>query len=362
MGACATFLYNLETAMNEIRSGRRRVAIVGNSEAPILPEIMDGYAAMGALGDDARLKAINKTDQISHVHRASSCRPFSENCGFTLSESSQYVVLFDDELVMETGAQIHGAVGDIFINADGYKKSISSPGFGNYLTLAKAAASVKAILGHDSLKHRTFVSAHGSGTPLNRTTESHALNEIAKAFKIENWPVCAIKCYLGHPLAQAAGEQVITALGTWAYGWIPGIFTLEKIAEDVHQAHLNIFQKHMEVGPDNMEAAFINSKGFGGNNATGTILSPHIVLKMLEKKYGKRAMVKYQTQNEPVTEKARQYDKESICGQAKPIYKPNETLLGENDLELDEDAIKISGVKNSIDLNIPNPYPDMSLI
>ena len=42
MGACASFLYNLRQGINDIRSGRSRIAIVGNSEAPITPEIIEG--------------------------------------------------------------------------------------------------------------------------------------------------------------------------------------------------------------------------------------------------------------------------------------------------------------------------------
>ncbi len=77
-------------------------------------------------------------------------RPFGENCGFTLAESSQYVVLMDDELALRLGADIHGAVTDVFINADGFKKSISAPGPGNYLTVAKAVASAVQIVGLDT--------------------------------------------------------------------------------------------------------------------------------------------------------------------------------------------------------------------
>jgi len=55
VGACATFLYNLRTAVDDIQSGRRRVAVVGNAEAPILPEVIEGYAAMSALATDESL-------------------------------------------------------------------------------------------------------------------------------------------------------------------------------------------------------------------------------------------------------------------------------------------------------------------
>ena len=37
IGACATFLYNLKQAVDEIKAGTRRVALVGSAEAPITP-------------------------------------------------------------------------------------------------------------------------------------------------------------------------------------------------------------------------------------------------------------------------------------------------------------------------------------
>ena len=43
-GACATFLYNLQKGIDVITSGQARVVIVGNSEAPILPECIGATA------------------------------------------------------------------------------------------------------------------------------------------------------------------------------------------------------------------------------------------------------------------------------------------------------------------------------
>jgi acetoacetyl-[acyl-carrier protein] synthase len=360
-GACATFLFNLELALKEIRSGRRRVCIVGNSEAPLIPEIIDGYRAMSALADDARLSALFGSAVLEHEHRAASCRPFGDNCGFTLAESSQYVVLFDDALAVALGAQIHGAIGDIFIKADGFKKSISSPGFGNYITLAKSAALARSILGEKALRQRTFISAHGSGTPLNRTTESHALSEIARVFGIDQWPVSAVKCYYGHPLTPAAGDQLMAILGTWEYGLIPGIFTLDQVAEDVCTRHLRFSQSHIEVGVDTLDAAFINSKGFGGNNATGLVLSPQLTLRMMTKKHGRAVVAAYRHKSEAVAEKARDYDRQAMRGLCRPVYRDSEKLLSEADLDLTSKRMVIPGFDHPIDLELETPYPDMRL-
>ena len=217
VGACATFLYNLRQGIQDIRSGKSRAVIVGTSEAPLTPEVIEGYRTMGALAED---EALSKLDGGGATDHQRACRPFGDNCGFTLAEASQFIVLFDDELAVEMGANIYGSVADVFINADGFKKSIPGPGIGNYLTVGKALGVIRAILGEKALRQRTYIQAHGTGTPQNRVSESHIFNELAKTFQLEKWPVAAIKAYLGHSLATAAGDQLAASLGAWAHGII----------------------------------------------------------------------------------------------------------------------------------------------
>ena len=262
-GACASFLYSLQAAVRDLRSGRRRIAVVGNAEAPITPEMSEGFSNMGALGSDENLCKIDGS-ATPDWRRAS--RPFGENCGFTLSEATQYIVLMDDLLAIELGADVHGAVPEVFISADGIKKSISSPGVGNYISFSKAVAAAVGIVGIETVQERSFVHAHGSSTPANRVTESELISRVADAFDINDWPVTAVKSYVGHSIAAAGGDQLMSALGTFKYGIIPGIKTVTALAEDVYQKRLN-FALNDNISTMKMEVAFINSKGFGGNNA-----------------------------------------------------------------------------------------------
>jgi acetoacetyl-[acyl-carrier protein] synthase len=287
-------------------------------------------------------------------------RPFGNNCGFTMSEAAVYTVLMDDELAMELGASILGAVGDVFINADGFKKSIPGPGVGNYITVAKALAMARTLLGEDAMRQRSYVIAHGTGTPQNRVTESHILNEVAKAFGIDTWTVAAIKGYLGHPLAPASGDQLASALGTWRYGWIPGINTINRIADDVYDSNLHFSTRHMEIDPRAMDATLINSKGFGGNNATGLILSPFAARTMLEKKHGSRAYTEYLGRNEATLQAAQEYDVKMSLGEVAPIYEFGKGVVDGQDLSISDREIVIPGFEKSIILDLLNPYPDMT--
>jgi acetoacetyl-[acyl-carrier protein] synthase len=358
VGACATFLYNLRQGIQDIRSGKFRAVMVGASEAPLTPEVMEGYRTMGALAED---EALNKIDGITGAtDHTRACRPFGENCGFTLAEASQFVILMDDELALELGANIYGSVADVFINADGFKKSIPGPGIGNYVTVGKALGVIRSMLGEDTVRNRTYMQAHGTGTPANRTTESHIFNELAKTFGINHWPITAIKSYLGHSLATAAGDQLVTSLGVWANGIIPGISTVDEVAADVHNSHIDFLLKHKEIDPTEIDATFINSKGFGGNNATGAILSPTITRKMLEKKHGSAAMSKHTKANELVQEKTAQYNVETSAGKNALIYNFGVGVVDGTELTLSDTEIRVPGLKRSISLEVPNPYEDMS--
>ncbi|WP_347330320.1 beta-ketoacyl synthase [Marinimicrobium locisalis] len=356
-GACASFLYNLRAAVEDITAGRCRVAVVGNAEAPILPEVIDGYATMGALAQEDKLKKIDGSDQ-SDPRRSS--RPFGENCGFTIAEASQYIVLMDDALAVELGADIHGAVNDVFINADGFKKSISAPGPGNYITMAKAVASARAILGEEAVRERSFVQAHGSSTPQNRVTESEIFHRVAEVFGITDWPVTAVKAYVGHSLSAASGEQLINTLGVFKYGFVPGIKTIDRVADDVFAERLRIPLTDLDRRDKPLDVAFLNSKGFGGNNATASVLAPRVVETMLRRRYGSDAFEAYTQRREQARANAAEYDQNATKGQFNTLYHFGEGMIDEQQIELDSHSVRLPGVAQAVDLDLPNRYRDMT--
>ena len=357
IGACATFLYNLGRAVDEIRAGKLRVALVGGAEAPIVPEIIEGYRVMGALAEDEALMALDGSDTVDN-RRA--CRPFGNNCGFTVAEAAVYAVVCDDALALELGANIHCGAPAIYVNADGFKKSISSPGVGNYLTMAKAMATARAILGEDSLRRRTFVHAHGTGTPQNRVTESAILDQLAGVFGIEHWPVAAVKSVLGHSMAPASGDQLACALGTWAYGRVPGITTIDAIADDVSHAHLRFETAHFQLPAKDIDAVFVNSKGFGGNNATGLFLAPDVTRRMLARKHGERTMAAYDDRNATVRERALAYDAAMTRGEVEVLYGFDKGVIDGDDLSVSDRELRVPGYAQPISLDAENPFPDMT--
>jgi len=357
IGACATFLYNLRQGVEDIQSGRRRVVMVGNSEAPITPEIIEGYRTMGALAEDEALMQLDGRTDAADNRRA--CRPFSDNCGFTLSEAAVYTVLMDDALALELGLTIHGSVANVYVNSDGYKKSIPGPGVGNYVTVAKAMSLARRLIGDEGLRRRTYFQAHGTSTPQNRVTESHIMSALAGVFGIEDWLVGAVKAYVGHSLAPAGGDQLAAIVGAWQHGWIPGITTIDHIADDVHREHLRFSMKHVEFDPTAMDGAFINSKGFGGNNATALLLSPTVTRRMLEQKHGAAALTAHDRRHESVQRQIEDYDVKMSRGEVAPIYQFGEGVLEATDLTITDTRIRVPGYAHPIELDVDDPYPEM---
>jgi len=344
MGACATFLYNLRHGMFDIESGRSRVALVGGAEAPLCPDVIEGLSTMGALGTDKALLELDRHRNATEPDLRRACRPFGENCGFTIAEGAQFVVLLDDALAVELGAVIHGAVTDVQVHADGYKKSISSPGVGNYITFAKAVARAMRDLGEESIRSRSFVQAHGTGTPQNRTTESQILNRVARAYGIEDWPVAAIKCFVGHTMAAAGGDQLASTLGVFKHGILPGITTIDEVAADVEREHLRFSPSPLQRSPTDWDASFLNAKGFGGNNATATIISPRIALQRLEQRHDGRALAAWRKRSEAVAHQSQEWDRALTEGTAQFVYRFDHEVRSEEHVRIEGGKMHIEGL------------------
>ena len=299
---------------------------------------------MGALGADKALLELDRHRNATEPDLRRACRPFGENCGFTIAEGGQFAVLLDDALAVELGATILGAVTDVQVHADGYKKSISSPGVGNYISFARAVARAMRDVGEASIRQRSFVQAHGTGTPQNRTTESQILSGVAKACGIEDWPVAAIKCFVGHTMAAAGGDQLASSLGVFAHGILPGITTIDAVAADVQQEHLRISPNPLQRSPEDWDASFLNAKGFGGNNATATVVSPRVVTRWLEQRHGGGAIKDWRQRNEEVVEAAADWDRAMTDGTAQIVYRFDHEVRSEEHVRIEDGKLHIEGL------------------
>ncbi|MGD2008651.1 MAG: beta-ketoacyl synthase [Cellvibrionales bacterium] len=354
LGACATFLYNLRLAVQDIRSGRARVAIVGAAEAPVVAEVMEGYAAMGALASDRELRALDNLEESADPDWRRACRPFGDNCGFTMAESAQFVILFDDALALELGAPVLGAVPDVFVSADGPKKSISGPGAGNFVTVAKAAGLLNTMLGDKTFRGGGVVQSHGTSTPQNRVTESQILSQVAQAFGVDSWTVGAIKSFTGHSLGAAAGDQLSAMLGIWQTGLMAGITTVDRLAEDVETARLTFPLATAEMASP--VYALVNSKGFGGNNATAAVLGPEQAAAMLKRCHGSAALSAWAARHESVQQRRESVENARLAGDWTPDYFFDDGVITPDTVAVSRESVSLGGRDISLKQDLPEGW------
>ena len=103
-GACASFLYVPQAAIYAMVVAESPSSAILKQESP---GNYGGLLQYSALGSEENLCKLDGTE-TADLRRAS--RPFGYNCGLITAESSQYLVLMDDALAVELGADIHGAV------------------------------------------------------------------------------------------------------------------------------------------------------------------------------------------------------------------------------------------------------------
>ena len=92
-----------------------------------------------------------------------------------------------------------------------------------------------------------------------------------------------------------------------------------------------------------MDMALVNSNGFGGNNATGLVLSPNVARELLAATAGAAAMKQHAKNNETVCATASAYDSAARAGTANTIYRYGEGVLTGDDLAVTKDAIEVPG-------------------
>ena len=353
-GACATFQYNLKLGIAMIQSGESLISIVGAAESGIVPEIYEAFSATKGLAEDENLIKLQEKlgEDFNEPNHRKICRPFGENIGMSLGESAQFVVLMADSLALELGLNIHGAALSSHIHADGYKKSISGPGAGNYLTVGKAFNEIKKHFGQEAM-NKTFFH------PQNRESESHIISSMAKAFGVKSLPVTAIKSYLGHSLAAAGGDQMISSLGSWRNNLIPGIRSTPKIADNVFTENVNFLLENLEFEDNKFDFAVLNAKGFGGNNGTSLVASPAKTMELLQAKYSSKEIKKYQTQKQSIDNQLLENKNKILQGDTLSRYIFGEHVIdGMNDFEVESHQITNTLNDEKFNLESILPYKD----
>ncbi len=250
--ACATGAHNIGAAVRSIRHGYADVALAGGAEESVNPICIAGFANLGALSEEEDPTAAS--------------RPFDvRRSGFVAGEGAGAVVLESLGHALARGAKPIAEITGFGSTGDAYHMTAPEPSGEGILRAMRQALSEGGFAPED-VGH---VNAHGTATPANDATESHALLALAGEEAGKKIPVTSVKGATGHTLGAAGAiEAIVTALSV-ATDCVPPTTGFEQADPD---CPVNVVREVIEGYPQ--KVALSNSLGFGGHNAVLAI-SPY---------------------------------------------------------------------------------------
>lgn len=226
--ACTSSAKPLASARRLIRAGVLDAAIVGGIDT-LCAMTLCGFHTLGALS-------------------ATECRPFGQGrTGINIGEGGAILLVERDG----DGEALLEAVGE---SSDAYHISAPHPdGLG--ATIAMQRALEEAGCKPEDI---AYINAHGTGTPLNDSAESKAIEAV---FGVDV-PVVSTKAYTGHTLGAAGATEAAIALFSVLEGWAPSSLRLDPKDEKIN---INVLTER-QTGT--FKHVLSNSFAFGGNNVS----------------------------------------------------------------------------------------------
>ena len=236
--ACASGTNAIGHAWELLQHGRARRVLAGGYEG-LSQLIFSGFDSLQALS-------------------TTQCRPFDANRdGLTLGEGAAVLALETLASACQRNARILGELVGYGAATDVHHLTQPHPQ-GDAAFAAMNAACRRAGVSPESIG---YVNAHGTGTPLNDSSEAAAINRWAGA-RAGTLPVSSTKSSIGHLLGAAGAVETVICLMALSGGWLPPTSTLE--IQDP-SCVFPVLRKPMDA---KVEYALTNSFGFGGANAT----------------------------------------------------------------------------------------------
>jgi 3-oxoacyl-[acyl-carrier-protein] synthase II len=243
--ACAAGVYSLFEALHFRRRGDISAAVTGGTESAILPLAFISMARTGALSrrnDDPQTAS----------------RPFDlDRDGFVFGEGAGIMVLETLEHARARGARILAELAGASITADAYHVSAPEPS-GESARRAIVQAIRDAELEPDQID---YVCAHGTGTPLNDSTETKAL-KMALGQHAYDIPVSSVKSMIGHLLGAAGALSAVAAVKALDTGCVPPTINQFTSDPECDLDYVPWKARHADI-----RTAMVSGFGFGGQNS-----------------------------------------------------------------------------------------------
>ena len=247
-GACASGNHAIGIGARMIRDGDCDFVLAGGADAPILPELIHGFANM-----NATIKVHAGDRAASDPAQAS--RPFSlDRRGFVLSEGAGVVVLAAEEVIKAHGLEPRAEVLGVGWTSDAHHYTSPNPA-----TIIRAIRETIEDAGLTASDIQ-YVNAHGTSTAKGDRTEVKCLREIFGR-SLEKIPVSSNKSQLGHTLGATAAIEAALAIEGMRQGiLLPTINHLP----DPEFADIDVVPN--TARKQTHEIVLSNAFGFGGTN------------------------------------------------------------------------------------------------
>lgn len=243
--ACASSALALGEALLAIRSGRIDLALVGGSEAMLVPGVMSAWAALRVL-----------STRTSAESAALACRPFSaKRSGLVIGEGAAAFVLESARHARARGASPLAML-------SGYGSSCDAVS----LVQPKPDGQIRAMrqaIGDAGLQSPQIhaINAHATGTDAGDVAEAQALLEV---FGAAVPPTSATKSLHGHLLGAAGALEAAVCMASLHEQLIPATLGAEPL--DPRCAHLDLAHGQARAAP--LQHVMSNSFAFGGSNVS----------------------------------------------------------------------------------------------
>jgi len=236
--ACASGANAIGHAWETIRRGRAERVLTGGYDA-LSHLVFSGFDSLQALSP-------------------SRCRPFdAHRDGLALGEGAAVLTLETLDHARRRNANILGELVGYGAATDAHHLTQPHPQ-GDAALMAMAEASRTARVEPQEVG---YINAHGTGTPLNDSSEAGAINRWAGSHA-SSVQVSSTKSSIGHLLGAAGAVEALVCLMALRDQWLPPTSTLEK------PDPLCNFPLVRTPTATRLEYALTNSFGFGGANAS----------------------------------------------------------------------------------------------
>ena len=243
--ACATSTHAVGEAFHAIKYGLADAIIAGGAEATILPLAVAGFSNLKALS--------TSTDPDC------ASLPFdARRAGFVMGEGAGILVLENYDHAVARGAKIYAEVAGYGNTCDAHHITAPDPeaeGGASAIRIAVAEAG--------GCENQTvYVNAHGTGTPLNDSSETLAIKKaFGEQFAHEHVMVSSTKSMTGHMLGAAGGVEAIVCALALNSGVIPPTIHLNEPDPACDLDNVPNVKREAQA-----DLAVSVSLGFGGHN------------------------------------------------------------------------------------------------